>query len=117
MAWAVLVWSGAPERREREKKGLESSAWKRNPLEMGCDRAGMHREGKKKKILLPQGRGDPVELSGTELKIKLKGELITRYIINSWNSLLHTALEKPNHEEFPKVWTNAGKTDLLVGIK
>lgn len=58
-----------------------------------------------------------MELSGTELKIKLGGELIPRYIIKLWNSLLHGVLEKPNHEEFPKVWTNAGKTDPLVDIR
>lgn len=85
-------------------------------LEMGCDRAGMHREGGKK-FLFPQGRGHPVELSGTELKINPKRELITRCIINLWNSLLHRALEKPNREELPKVWRNAGKTDPWVGIK
>lgn len=45
-AWAVLGWSGAPERRKTEQRpgsGLERPAWKRNPLGMGCDRAGMQR--------------------------------------------------------------------------
>lgn len=95
-----MAWKGQP--------GKET-LWERDVTGQGC-RGG-------EQLLLPQVRGDPVELSGTELKIKLRGELIPRYIIKLWNSLLHRVLEKPNHEEFPKVWTNAGKTDPLVDIR
>lgn len=113
---AGLVWSSRKE--ENGAKAWERSGKPRlekKPLEIWMGQGRGEQGGKKS--LLPQVRGDPVGLSGTELKIKLKRELITRYIINLWNSLLHRALEKPNHEEFPKVWTNAGKTDPLVDIK